>query len=107
MFDFNLKYLVDTLERHDMKFILHLDSSAFLVCDACGSSDFKLLPDRKLSEDETYKLYLFYECPNCTGAGFWTHSKAIDKKRQVGIALSRCKAKTEKAEVFKVHQQAG
>ena len=89
-----------------MKFILHLDSSDFLVCDSCGNSDFNLSPDKKLSADKAYKLFLFYECPNCQGAGFWTHSKTINKKRQVGIALARCKTSgSVQSDVARFHQQ--
>jgi uncharacterized Zn finger protein len=90
-----------------MKFILHSDSKDFLVCDSCGEVDFSLLPEKKLSADQTYKHFLFYECPNCAGAGFWTHGKTIDKKQQVGIALARCKALgTVKSNVARFYQQS-
>lgn len=87
-----------------MKFVLNLNNSKLLACNSCGNEDFKLLPDKKLSDEEKYKLFLFYECPNCAGAGFWAHSSSIDEKRQVGIAIARCKSPLSAKSDFAVFQ---
>jgi hypothetical protein len=76
-----------------MKFTLDLSSDDnFLVCDSCGNEDFVLRRGKKLSSDKKYKDFLFFECPNCNGAGFWTTRQSIDNDRQLARALSRCKA---------------
>jgi ssDNA-binding Zn-finger/Zn-ribbon topoisomerase 1 len=75
-----------------MKFKLHTKTEEFLKCDSCSNEDFDLLPEKKISAEEKYKDFLFYECPNCAGAGFWTHGNSINKKHNFGIAIARCKA---------------
>jgi hypothetical protein len=62
------------------------------MCNFCGGTEFDLAPDKKLSTDSPYQLFLFYECPNCAGAGFWTHDERVDETLQIGVALARCPA---------------
>lgn len=78
-----------------MKFKLHWDSDYFLVCDSCGNKDFIYLPGRQLSADNKSRHFLFYECKNCKGGGFWTHKKVIDEKNEVSLAIARCKAENQ------------
>jgi hypothetical protein len=97
---------MNTREKQLMKFVLHSGSRDFLVCDSCGGTDFKLARNRKLSSNAVYSLFLFYECPNCAGAGFWAHMTSIDKDRQIGIALARCKPRAAAA-ASKPHSPRG
>lgn len=78
-----------------MKFKLHWNSDHFLVCDFCGNDDFRLLPGRQLTADKKSKHFLFYECLNCKGVGFWTHKKAVDEKREISLAIARCKTERQ------------
>jgi predicted nucleic acid-binding Zn-ribbon protein len=84
--------LFNYTERRRMKFKLHLDSDEFLTCNSCGNDDFDFISDKKLTDDKKYRHFLFFGCPNCAGAGFWTHHKTINEKNNFGLAIARCKA---------------
>jgi hypothetical protein len=94
-----------------MKFTLDLSSNDnFLVCDSCPNEDFVWRREKRLSSDKKYKDFLFFECPNCKGAGFWTTRQSIDNERQIARALSRCKARQSAGcgrELSSVKQSSG
>ena len=71
-----------------MRFKLDLKSARFLSCVPCGNQEFDSSPDKTFAKAGKAQDFLFYECPNCPGAGFWTHRSLINEQRQIARAVA-------------------
>lgn len=72
-----------------MNFKVWLEGGDLIPCEFCGSKNFKRVAGRKLSDMDTEAGFVFYECSDCRGMGFWTHKKTVDGTGRILRAISK------------------